>query len=104
MEIDEFIKNKSNEDKEVYVPEVKDWKRFVVTPDSSFFPIFQRAIKDVKPGTETITISIINKIRSESLKQTIKDTFKFEFSWQDEEVCGIEVFKKVKEEDGKPTR
>jgi len=97
MEFDNFIKNKEIDGEEDATEEVKEWKRYIVTTDSFFFPVFQSVIKQVEPGKESVTINVINKIKSMALKQVIKDTFKLEFSWYDEECCGIEVFKKMEE-------
>ncbi len=74
--------------------ELNGWKRCIVTTESNFFPIFSKAIKSVKPGREVLTISVINKARSTATKTQIKDLFRFEFDWQGDDICGIEVFKK----------
>lgn len=74
--------------------EVNGWKRYVVNPDSNFFPVFSKVIKEVEHGKDILTISVINKARSAATKTQIKDLFRFEFDWQGDDICGIEVFKK----------
>lgn len=71
-----------------------EWKRVVVTPDSHFFPVFQSAIKKVEPGKERMTIKVINKKKSAAIRTKVNDTFRFEFEWQGDDVCSIDVFKK----------
>lgn len=71
-----------------------EWKRYIISTESNFFSIFSKVIKEVEPGKETITISVINKARSMAIKTQVKELFKFEFEWQGDDICGIEVFRK----------
>jgi len=58
-------------------------KRIYVNPNSGFFGVFQKVIKQVKYPIETITI-IANQ-----------EKYKFIFQWQDENICGVDVFKVI---------
>lgn len=71
------------------------WKRIIVTPESNFFSVFCKAIKNTKKEKETMTIKVIDRNRSNRLKKEIYDLYKFQFDWQDDNVVGIEVYKKV---------
>jgi hypothetical protein len=75
----------------------KDWIPYNVHTDSSFFPIFLKVIKQVESNQQTVTISTINKERSQSLHKEVKDIFRFIFDWQDENICGILVFKRTED-------
>lgn len=76
----------------------EQWRRITVTPESNIFPIFQKAIKQVPYEKESLTINVINKVKSAASKKQVKETFKFIFNWIDEDTCGIELFKKIGEE------
>jgi hypothetical protein len=67
-------------------------RRIHITPESSFFHIFQKVIKQVTPNQSSVTIRVINKVKSAACKTEVKDTFQFNFDWIDENTCGIEVF------------
>jgi len=74
------------------------WNRYTMTRDCAFFPIFARVIKQVEFGKESIMVRVVHKERTEKIKKPCHDLFKLVFEWQDENVCGIDVFKKVWEE------
>ncbi|MFW6173798.1 MAG: hypothetical protein ACOC5T_08640 [Elusimicrobiota bacterium] len=76
------------------------WKRIVISSDSPFFPVFQQIIKEVKPGQDTIIKNIINKKKSKKIREEVIETYKFDFTWQedDESICGVEVYKGFKNE------
>jgi len=58
-------------------------------------------------GTESVDIVVVNKDRSQKIRQEVKEKFKFVFDWQpkndsisacddsDCEICGVEVFKQI---------
>lgn len=74
------------------------WRKYSIGSDSALFPVFSKAIKQVQYDKKELTISIINKERSKKCKARIKETFKFLFDWQDEDTCGIEIYKKIGDE------
>jgi len=80
-------------------PEVKESEKTIlkklinISPDSSFFPVFQKLIKQVESGTETRTIKVLNQVKSAKLRQQSFDFFEFNFDWQSEDICGIDVYK-----------
>jgi len=76
------------------------WKRYPIYSDSPFFPIYSKVIKQVPQGKEDITITTINKDRSNKVKSEVKEVFKFVFDYQDddESICGVEVYKQIKGE------
>jgi len=72
------------------------WKPYILTTDSSFFPIFQQVIKQAE-GKDSVIIKVLNKQRTEILKKECHDWFKLIFEWQeDKDICGIDILKKVK--------
>jgi hypothetical protein len=96
MEMDDFLK-----EKETVVEQPKrEWIPISITNESYLYPLFQQAMQHIKPGQTTLIATTINKERTDKLKQEMKDTFRFEFEWQDENVCGIDVFKKIEVNNG----
>lgn len=73
------------------------WKKVLISTDSPFFNIFSQIIKEVKPGEKTITKTIINKRRSQQIRTQVTEKYKFAFDWQDdnEDICGIELYKEL---------
>jgi hypothetical protein len=58
------------------------WEKHVVERNW-FFPLFQKVIRSVSYPKVHVNV------------ETDKGLFRFLFRWQDEDTCGIEVFKKV---------
>lgn len=74
------------------------WKRIIITPESNLMNLFCYVIKKVNPGQNLLIATILNQDKSNKLKKEIKETYKFCFDWQDDnEICGIELFKKMEE-------
>jgi hypothetical protein len=74
------------------------WIRFIIDSNSNFFPVFQQVIKQVKPEKDNVIIKVLNKEKSQKLKMEYKEHFKFVFDWQENNICGIEVFKLIEGE------
>jgi hypothetical protein len=70
-------------------------KRITITPESSYFPIFQKVVKEIGNDKSEVKIQFINKARSAKIKQEVKETLLFKFDWQTDDICGIEVFKEL---------
>lgn len=73
------------------------WEPFIITPSSTFFPVFSKAIKMVEFGKDSLEISVVNQDKSSKLKKVVKEKFRFIFDWQDKDICGVEVFRKMGE-------
>lgn len=86
------------------------WVKYPITTSSFFFPIFQQVLRQTQTGTESVNIVVVNKDRSQKIRQEVKENFKFVFDWQlkndsstsacvddgeDCEICGVEVFKQI---------
>lgn len=67
----------------------KKWKRIVVDTDTEFFRnVFQQVIKHPRAQYPKDEVSITAENRQ----------YKFKFEWQDSDICGIEVYEEVKNE------
>jgi len=64
----------------------EEWKRVIISPNTPFFSIFQKIIKNEK------TTYPINEVTVDIKEQGLH---KFIFDWQDENITGIEVYKKL---------
>lgn len=73
------------------------WKRYNLTIDCAFFPIFVQVIKQTE-GKDTVVVKVLNKERTEKLKMECHDFFKLVIEHIDKEIDGIDIFKKVGEE------
>ena len=73
-------------------------KRIIVTETCKLFPVFTKVIKQIAYPQESVMIAVTNQMRSQSLKTSIKDKFKFVFDCQDENQCGVEVFQIIEGE------
>lgn len=71
-----------------------NWKRYILTTDSSFFPIFQQVIKQSE-GKDSLIVSVINKERSIKLRKEIRDQYRFVFQYQENDVCGIDIYQLI---------
>jgi len=78
------------------------WRRIVLVPDSSLFSFICNKIKEVQPGEKSLDLPVINKRKSQRSGREIKETYRIDFQWQNDDVCGFDVFKK-EGEDGKPS-
>jgi len=58
------------------------WERKVIERNG-FFPLFQKVIKSVEYPTVVRNITTNNGL------------FRFLFRWQDENICGVEVYRKI---------
>jgi hypothetical protein len=67
-------------------------KQLTINPDSSFFPIFSKAIKAINYPKKEMTIQVLDKQRSSILHKQVFDKYKFMCDWQSEEICGVDVF------------
>jgi len=72
------------------------WKPYTLTTDSFFFPIFQQVIKQ-SDGKDSLIVSVVNRERSEKLKKEIRDHYRLVFQHQENEICEIDVFKKIED-------
>jgi len=68
-------------------PKDNGWVRYVVGPESTFFPVLQKYMREVKHGKESLEIA----------SRDGRKHFKFVFDWVGENQCGIEVFRKIGE-------
>jgi len=74
------------------------WKRYSLTTESAFFPIFQQVIRQ-SDGKDAIIVGVLNKERTDKLKGLeCRDHYRITFEWQDQDICGIDIFKKVEVE------
>lgn len=76
---------------------MEKWKRIIISPESNLMDLFCQAIKKVNPNQNRLRATIVNQERTNKLKKEVKDIYEFHFDWQDENICGIEVFKKMEE-------
>ena len=74
------------------------WKRMVISPNSPFFTPFMQIVRQVKMGQEVVKKTIINRVRSKQARQEVRETYRFDFDWQDEDICGVEVYKEIADE------
>lgn len=76
------------------------WKRMIMNSDSPYFPVFLQIIKSVPFGEKSVTKTLINKKRSQTMRKEMKERFRFDFEWQDDDdsICGIEVYKEINNE------
>jgi hypothetical protein len=71
-------------------------KQIIINPDSSFFPIFCKAIKTVEYPKKELSIKVLNREKSMKNKKNIFNYYKFIFDWQDDNnnICSVDVFEK----------
>jgi hypothetical protein len=71
-------------------------KQIIINPDTSFFPIFQKVIKQSKYPNKEMTIKILDKERSLKVKKNIFNYYLFKFDWQDDnhDISGVDVYLK----------
>lgn len=73
---------------------INGWKSQPIVPGSNVFNLTQKVMEKIQPQQKSITIQVINKERSRNLRTPIKDTYRFNFEWQSEDIHSIEVYKK----------
>jgi hypothetical protein len=55
---------------------------------TELFNLFQKVIKSVQYPKDELTIKTMNRQQKELM-------FKFKFEWQDENICGIDMFQRI---------
>lgn len=75
-----------------------NWIQIYPAPGTVLFnQIYQKVLKDERfqYPSEGHEVSLVNKARSEAMKTEIRESFKIDIQWMGDEVCGIDVYKKV---------
>ncbi len=65
------------------------WQWITVSPSSKLFPMVQKVMRQVPYPKETVTIQTKGKDINK---------YKFDFQWQNEDVCGIDIYKEIPDE------
>ena len=70
-------------------------KRILIAPDTWFFTnVYTKVIKQIEYPKNEAIVNLINRERSEKLKQQVNETYKFKFDYPETnaDVVGVEVF------------
>lgn len=75
------------------------WYRYYIDFNSYLFKIINDHLKKSNKNHKAINIHILNEDRMVKLKSSEKiiDDYKIILDWQEDDICGIEVYKKIKE-------
>ncbi|HAT77037.1 MAG TPA: hypothetical protein DCS19_09380 [Flavobacterium sp.] len=74
----------------------KEWRQIIITPESTLLPMIQQIIKQTNKDQSEVVITAINRIRTQKIKQEVKESYKIIFHWFDDDTCSFDLFKQMR--------